>query len=198
MRYDLPMARPYEFDPDTAIDKGMEVFWQKGYAGTTPQDLLDATGLGKGSFYNYFKSKHNLFELCLERYRNSQADSLVQFLKQPGSAKERLIAALDVLIRLDTEGPIRKGCMAVNTAAELAASDQSAASMVSDMFNRTEAAFVQLVREGQSAGEFRADIDARDLASVLFITVLGLRIAGLVADTSDRLQRTVNTIVRIL
>ncbi len=192
------IGRPYEFDPDIAVDRAMEVFWQKGYAGTTPQDLLDAIGIGKGSFYNYFKSKHNLFELCLQRYSRSQADALVQFLRQPGSAKKRLIDAFEVLIRLDLEGPVKKGCMAVNTAAELSTSDESAARMVRDMFDRTEAALTQLVEEGQSAGEFRDDIDASSLASLLFTTVLGLRIAGLVADTPARLQRTVDAIVRLL
>jgi TetR/AcrR family transcriptional regulator, transcriptional repressor for nem operon len=192
------MARPYEFDIDIAIDRAMQVFWQKGYAGTTPQDLLDAIKIGKGSFYNTFKSKHHLFELCLQRYRNAQADALVQFLKQPGSAKERLSAALEILVRFDLEGPIKKGCMAVNTAAELSTSDESAARIVREMFDRTEAAFTQLVLEGQAAGEFRNDIDALSLASLVFTTVVGLRIAGLVAATPARLQRTIDTIVRVL
>ncbi|QND44512.1 TetR/AcrR family transcriptional regulator (plasmid) [Rhizobium lusitanum] len=192
------MARPFEFDPDIAVDRAMEVFWQKGYAGTTPQDLLDAAGIGKGSFYNHFKSKRNMFELCLQRYRNSQSDALVEFLKQPVSARLRLKGALEQLIRFDLEGPIRKGCMAVNTAAELAASDEIALGIVQGMFNRTEAAFVQLIEEGQSSGEFRVDIDAASLASLLFTTVLGLRIAGLVADTPDRLRRAVDAAIRVI
>jgi TetR/AcrR family transcriptional repressor of nem operon len=192
------MARPFEFDPDIAIDRALEVFWQKGYAGTTPQDLLEATGIGKGSFYNYFKSKHNMFELCLQRYRSSQADAMIAFLKQPISAKIRLRGALEQLIKFDLEGPVRKGCMAVNTAAELATSDESALGIVQAMFDRTEAAFAQLIEDGQSAGDIRTDIDAASLASLLFTTVLGLRIAGLVADTPDRLERTVDAALRLL
>jgi TetR/AcrR family transcriptional regulator, transcriptional repressor for nem operon len=192
------MARPFEFDPDIAIDRALEVFWQKGYAGTTPQDLLEATGIGKGSFYNYFKSKHNMFELCLQRYRSSQADAMIAFLKQPISAKVRLRGALEQLIKFDLEGPVRKGCMAVNTAAELATSDESALGIVQAMFDRTEAAFAQLIEDGQSTGDIRTDIDAASLASLLFTTVLGLRIAGLVADTPDRLERTVDAALRLL
>jgi TetR/AcrR family transcriptional regulator, transcriptional repressor for nem operon len=192
------MARPYEFDPEIAVDRAMQLFWQKGYAGTTPQDLLDATGIGKGSFYNHFKSKHNMFELCLLRYRQSQADALVQFLKQPGPAKERLKVALQTLIGFDLEGPVRKGCMAVNTAAELAASDAGAARIVGEMFDRTESAFVQLVERGQADGDFRHDIDARALASLLFTFILGLRIAGLVADTPERLERAIDAVVRVV
>ena len=192
------MARPFEFDPDIAIDRALQVFWQKGYAGTTPQDLLEATGIGKGSFYNYFKSKHNMFELCLQRYRSSQSDAMIAFLKQPISAKVRLRGALEQLIKFDLEGPVRKGCMAVNTAAELATSDESALGIVQAMFDRTEAAFAQLIEDGQSTGDIRTDIDAASLASLLFTTVLGLRIAGLVADTPDRLERTVDAALRLL
>jgi TetR/AcrR family transcriptional regulator, transcriptional repressor for nem operon len=192
------MARPIEFDPDIAIDRAMEVFWQKGYFGTTPQDLLDATGIGKGSFYNYFKSKHNMFELCLQRYRSSQADALISYLKQPIPAKVRLKEALEQLIRFDLEGPVKKGCMVVNTAVELAASDESALRIVQAMFNRTEAAFVQLIEEGQSSGDFRKDIEAASLASLLFTTVLGLRVAGLIADTPERLRRAVDAAVRLI
>jgi TetR/AcrR family transcriptional repressor of nem operon len=176
----------------------MEVFWQKGYASTTPQDLLEAAGIGKGSFYNYFKSKHHMFELCLERYRASQAEALVEFLKQPISARAKLKGALEQLIKFDLEGPVRKGCMAVNAAAELAASDESALRIVQAMFNRTEAALVKLIGEGQAAGEFRSDIDAVSLASLLLTTILGLRIAGLVADTPDRLERAIETVLRLL
>ncbi len=111
----------------------------------------------------------------------------MQFLQQPDSAKERLSAALEILIRFDLERPIKKGCMAVNTAAELFTSDESAARIVRQMFVRTEVAFTQLVREGQAAGEFRNDIDALSLVNLVFTTVVGLRIVGLVAD-SGRLR----------
>ena len=131
------------------------------------------------------QSKHNLFELCLQRYQKFQAAALVDFLRQPGCARERLKTALELLIRLDLEGPIKKGCMAVNTAAELSTTDKAAVRLVRDIFDRTESAFAQLVEEGQSRGEFRRDIDAHSLASLLFNTVVGLRIAGLVADTPE-------------
>lgn len=192
------MARPYEFDPDEAVAKAMEVFWQKGFAATTPQDLLDATGIGKGSFYNHFKSKHHMFELCLHRYRNAEADALVAFLKSPGTPKAKLVTALDRLIRFDIEGPVRKGCMAVNTATELGESDQSALKIVQDMFNRTEMAFAGLIEDGQKSGEFREDIDAKSLASLLFTTVLGLRVAGLVADSPARMRRAAEAIAKLI
>ena len=62
------MSRAIEFDKDEILDKAMNVFWTKGYESTSMKDLMDATGLLKGSIYNTFDSKENLFILCLEKY----------------------------------------------------------------------------------------------------------------------------------
>ncbi|WP_163572862.1 TetR/AcrR family transcriptional regulator [Fodinicola feengrottensis] len=62
------MARPRSFDVEEVLDAATLVFWDKGYAATTPQDLCDATGLGRGSLYNAFVGKRELFDRVLERY----------------------------------------------------------------------------------------------------------------------------------
>ncbi|TMV50485.1 helix-turn-helix transcriptional regulator, partial [Thioclava sp. BHET1] len=46
------MGRGISFDYDRAIDRATRQFWRTGYAGTSLRDLLAATGLGEGSFYN--------------------------------------------------------------------------------------------------------------------------------------------------
>jgi len=61
------VGRPKQFDPDVAVDKAAEVFWGKGFGGTTPQDLVEALGICKGSLYNAFGSKHELFTRGLRR-----------------------------------------------------------------------------------------------------------------------------------
>lgn len=62
------MARPREFDTDTAVRAALYVFWRKGYAATTMKDLEQATGMGRMSLYNAFGSKEELFLAALERY----------------------------------------------------------------------------------------------------------------------------------
>ena len=62
------MARPREFDEDTAIERAMDVFWRKGYQATSTDDLMDAMGIGRGSFYNTFGSKRKVYLRTLDRY----------------------------------------------------------------------------------------------------------------------------------
>jgi TetR/AcrR family transcriptional repressor of nem operon len=62
------MARPREFDEDQALDRAMDVFWRKGYQGTSTDDLMEAMGIGRGSFYNTFGSKRDVYLRTLDRY----------------------------------------------------------------------------------------------------------------------------------
>jgi AcrR family transcriptional regulator len=57
-----------QFDVDDVLDQAMRVFWEKGFVGTSLEDLTSATGLGRGSLYGTFASKDQLFRRALQRY----------------------------------------------------------------------------------------------------------------------------------
>ncbi|MGG2461847.1 TetR/AcrR family transcriptional regulator [Streptomyces sp. RGM 3693] len=189
------MGRPKQFDPDAAVEQAMQVFWRKGYAATTPQDLVDALGIGKGSLYNTFGSKHGLFERALVRYRDGQAQALVEMVGGTGPVKDRLRDVLHLLVEMDLADPDRRGCLAVNAAAELAGADEIATELVRRMFDRTEEAFRALIEEGQRAGEIAPDRDARAMGSLLLATVVGLRLLGRVAEGPERLSRVIDATI---
>jgi len=70
------MARPREFNETEALDRVVEVFWERGFEGTSIADLQEATGLGRQSLYNAFGGKRELFLRALDRYaaRNAVQD----------------------------------------------------------------------------------------------------------------------------
>lgn len=192
------MARPKNFDPDVAVDRAVEVFWRKGYAATTPQDLVDALGIGRGSLYNAFGSKHELFERALGRYRDSQLVALVDMLEAPGPVKERVRAALAFLAEIDIDTGERRGCLAVNTAAERAGTDEVSIEIVRRMFDRTEDSFRAMLEEGQRSGEISGDRDPFALSSMLLNAAVGLRLMARVCDGSERLGRVIDSTVDAL
>ena len=63
------MPRTKSFDEIETLDKARDVFWEKGYNGTPPQDILDGTGLSRSSLYDTYGDKHTLFVRSLRRYR---------------------------------------------------------------------------------------------------------------------------------
>lgn len=170
------VSRPKQFDPDVAVDRAMDLFWRKGYQATSPQDLVDELGIGKGSLYATFGSKRELFGLALDRYRAAQGDTLTEVIDRSGPVHDRLRAALQLIIDADADSPRRRGCLAVNTAAELAGVDDEATDNVQRMFDHNQSHLFAVITAGQQSGELRTDISASAIAAHLLATGVGLQL----------------------
>jgi TetR/AcrR family transcriptional repressor of nem operon len=192
------MGRQKQFDPDLAVASAMDLFWQRGYGATTPADLVAALGIGKGSLYHAFDSKHALFERALRRYGDRRVAGLLEALHRPGSVRARLQAALDRLAAPEHAHLRQRGCLAVNTAAELGEGDAAAIEIVRDVFTRLEAALRATIEEGQRTGEIEPDRDSQGLASLMLTTLLGMTVVGKTADEPERLQRVVRTLMALI
>lgn len=164
------VGRPLQFDEGVAVDAAMNIFWQKGYAVTTPQELADVIGIGKGSLYNTFKSKVNLLSLALCRYSENRLAALAEVLDRDDPIRDRISSALAMLIGL---GVHRHGCFAVNSMVELAPRGGDLVREPQRLFDGIEKAFERVVKHGQETGELSADVDAAAQASLLLATVMG-------------------------
>src|SRR2546423_14715860 len=63
-------GRPRAYDPQVALARAAEVFWKAGYAGTSLDDLVAATGMNRPSLYAAFGDKRALYLKTLEHYRD--------------------------------------------------------------------------------------------------------------------------------
>ena len=170
------MGRNRGFDDDVVVDRAMETFWTNGYANTSPAQLAQATGVAKGSLYNAFNSKRELFDRALARYDALGAQFATEFLSRPGSTRERLGAFLRMLVDTDVSQPVRRGCLAVNTAVELASQDQDIARAVRVTQDHTIAALADRLAQGRRDGDVGAGIDPQACAEFLMNTIVGLRV----------------------
>ena len=161
------MTRKIDFDRDDIIEKAMNTFWLKGYEGTSLKDLLDSTGLQKGSLYNTFKSKEDLFLLCLDRY----AQYSRSFFYKEGDPKVYL---KDFFTRLVEEGHSlkeNKGCLIMNTCLEFAGSKAKAAQKTSVMFAAVEVNFDNVIRALKIDNKKKRDA----LKTLIITTAFSLR-----------------------
>ncbi|KFF02553.1 TetR/AcrR family transcriptional regulator [Chryseobacterium luteum] len=116
-------GRPATFDNDKIIEKAQKVFWEKGYSATSMADLLKATGMGSGSFYNTFKGgKKELFKKAIQQRRNAFTTFKEQ-LEQSESPIE-LIKDFFKSVAVDSTNAHLQGCIIANTITEMTFIDE--------------------------------------------------------------------------
>src|SRR6266567_2038715 len=192
------MGRLKQFDPDVAVSAAMDLFWRQGYGATTPADLVDALGIGKGSLYNTFENKRALFEQALRRYGDQRVAGLIELLKRPEPARARLQAALERLAAPENAFLRQRGCLAVNTVTELGERDEAAAAIVRSVFERMERALQATIEEGQRNGELDADRNAKEIASLLLTSIIGMSVVAKTADRTGRSRRVVRAMMSLI
>src|SRR5580765_661779 len=99
----------------------MELFWEKGYRSTTPAELGEAMGIGRGSLYHSFGSKHALYRRALEQYVADQRRQFMEAFNGDGSMSDRIRRALAVIL---DGSPQPRGCMVTMAAIEAPPDDQ--------------------------------------------------------------------------
>lgn len=114
-----PAGRPRKIDPDIALARALDVFWEKGYAQTSMSDLIDATGLHKGSLYSAFGDKESLFLHCLRAYIEKMRTGLLLELEQESdpllALRNTLIYMVEVFTSNGCDSSGARGCLAMKT-----------------------------------------------------------------------------------
>ena len=169
---------PWEktFDTNIAIDRATQVFWAKGYDSTSLADLLKATQINKGSFYNAFGSKKSLFTQSLTKYdQEIRRDALTRFsaLNDPIAAISRFF---DMLLDESLNDKDCKGCFLVNTALDSPNHDADIQAIVKKAMTELQTFFEEQVSLGISTGAIPADKDPDATAKSLLAQLVGLRV----------------------
>lgn len=172
------MARTKEFDKEAILDKAVDLFWFKGYNGSSMQDVVDTLGLSRSSLYDTFGDKRQLYLAALERYRIQAAGGLIDMVNNSKNTVRSLEKIFDMLVNNSFNDRLPRGCFMVNSAVELAPHDRDIDKIVRDNMLDIENAFFQLLKKGQDSGEVSKDADARALARFFFNSISGLRVAA--------------------
>jgi TetR/AcrR family transcriptional repressor of nem operon len=169
------MARPRAFDETAVVEAAQDQFWSFGYAATSIDDLVKATGLSKGSIYNAFSDKHTLYLHTFERYCDDViAQVAAQLDGSDETAAERLRALFDGIAGADASTTVPRSCFLAKATAELAALDPGVQTVARRTFDQLENLLFQSVVAAQRAGSITASRDPRKTARLLLATLRGL------------------------
>ncbi len=155
---------------EALLERGLELIRTGGFAATGVQEIADAGGVPKGSFYNHFKSKTDFGVQILNAYSERAAADMERALFGEGgggSPLGRLKRFFDDAIRGFEEGGCSGGCLVGNLAQEMSDRDPAFQAPLRRAFRRTSEIFARLLREAQRVGELSEDADPDRLARFL-------------------------------
>lgn len=168
------MARPRKFTEGDVVAAARDQFWSAGYAGTSVDDLTEATGLGRGSLYGAFGDKHALYLRALDDYCTDVTTRVADDLDpSAGSAYERLTRhILNQASTTPAEG--RRGCLLAKSAAELGSTDRDVARRVKSSLQRYRSLLATTVAAAQADGDVDPAVDPEQFSLLILTFLRGL------------------------
>lgn len=192
------MARIREFDADAATEAAMVAFREHGFDGTSIQDLVDATGVGRGSLYAAFGSKEGLYLAAVDRYRERYAVPLVALLHCGGPVHDLIRQVMvDIVDEIVRDGN-RLACLVVSAATERVRHDDQVGERVLALTGSLEDALTDVIAEAQARGEIPVNRDPRDQARFLVMTMQGIRVMGAIDPDRAHLMASVDVALSCL
>lgn len=112
-------GRTPTYDLDDVLEKGINLFWHKGFHAVTISDIVSQTGINRFSFYEKFGSKEEFFQATLNTYFNVLTH---QFLKEMNDDNSGLKAIKDFfrnMAGIASDPAMPQGCLVINSVMEL-------------------------------------------------------------------------------
>ncbi|WP_250536861.1 TetR/AcrR family transcriptional regulator [Caballeronia sp. AZ10_KS36] len=173
----IAVGRPREFELIDAARDAMNVFWDRGYEGASLSDLIEGTGLSRGSLYKAFGDKKGLLLAALDVYMSEGLKATADILSRPGAVKDAIRESLMRYVRLSVGDAGRRGCLVVAMTTELAGRDAEVVERTGRMFRRLQQIYAAAIVRGQASGEI-AEGDEQALARFLVCQIEGMRVLG--------------------
>ena len=192
------MARTRQFDERQALQAAMLVFWEKGYDGTSINDLEQAMGLNRTSIYNAFGNKGALFERVMTCYKESVMAELFARLDSAPNIREgirrMLNGALDIHFDEDNPG----GCLVVLSVMESGQHDDQSISAMQQTMQELKSVLQSRISKARKNGELANDIDPGATATTIATTMAGMMVMGKANMSKASLKKTINQILGLL
>ena len=171
------MPRPRSFDEADVVARAREAFAETGFAGTSLDTLLEATGLARQSLYNAFGGKKELF---MRAFLSDAAEAVDAVESIRHGADSPLVRIRSQLVKVAVEhgGGQAAPSLFTKAAVELSAQDDQVASTVAAAFESMRTHYGACIAEAQAAGEIDATADAGSLGAFFVAVIEGMSTLG--------------------
>jgi AcrR family transcriptional regulator len=192
-------GRPRSFDSAAVLDSAAEVFWAKGFAETSLDDLGAAMGMGRPSIYNAFGDKGAVFLHALERFRDTIASSPMRAMEAEDSIGDALDAFFRQIVEYTTADRSHLGCL-LGSVAPITDTPE-VRRFLNENLAETEARIANrlsgAVRRGQLPASYSAEQGARRAVNAMFSLAARARLGSsrdeLLTDAADATSTVLET-----
>jgi len=181
------MARNVEFDRESAVKKAMNVFWEKGYNGTSMQDLVDAMQINRSSLYNTIGDKHKLFLECVASYVKDMMDESMEKANKAESPLQALINIINDKATwiVDCEN----GCLGVKTIFEIAPTDEEVRKMLCKNNDFYMNFLSKIIQKAMDNGQIDASEDPVLMAEYIMMSFTGWKQAYILHSNPIKIKK---------
>ena len=173
------------------VRQAAELFNQKGYAGSSIADVMQATGLKKGGIYNHFKSKDELALAAFDYAVNLMSQEVWQAVKTERNAVRRLQALVSAYLIYIDRPPIAGGCPILNTAIEADDLDSPLRDRAIAAINSWRSLIVRIIQKGIKKQEVRYTVEPDTVATIIICTIEGAIMMSQLEKNPVHLQKAI-------
>jgi TetR/AcrR family transcriptional regulator, transcriptional repressor for nem operon len=171
------MARPKEFDQESALRKAVRLFSQQGFAATSTDELMRVMDVGRQSMYDTFGDKRALFLKALEMYVTESVHTINVELERPGSALSAVQNALATFAERNDLSSA-EGCMGLNAISEFGQRDADVTRIIRNAARVQRQTLMHVLTRAINQGELSSDADLESMADFFESTLAGIRMAA--------------------
>lgn len=183
----MPRGRPREFDTEKALEAALNLFWHRGYEGTSLTALAEAMDVNVPSLYAAFGNKEQLFKKAVDRYLQRPASYLPNALKEP-TARQAAQKLLDGAICMVMQRGRPDGCLLVQGALASGPDSDVIRKDLSVRRAGAEAAVRRRFERAVAEGDLPATVDPVKLARYVITVVWGMSVQAAGGATRAQLK----------
>ena len=185
------MGRPRAFDENEVLDRALMLFWERGFEGTSLNDLLASMKMTKSSLYKAFGSKEALFRRVLDRYESEHVAFRSTALAEP--TPRRIAAAiLHGMVQLHSGRGTPRGCLGTNAALACSPDADRVRSHVAGGREEFRVLLRQRLERTSETAALPAGMDADVAASLIQIMIQGLAVQAKAGSSTPDLEAVVS------
>jgi TetR/AcrR family transcriptional regulator, transcriptional repressor for nem operon len=170
------------------IIKSAELFNQKGYAGSSIQDIIEATGLTKGGIYRRFSNKDEIAVEAFEYAGQVLMEQVSSAINNADTVVDKIMAVCNVHIDPVNNPPIKGGCPLLNTAVECDDTFPMLRDKALAAYDEMISLIKGILKHGISVGELRSDVDIDSISSFIVSSLEGSVMASRLSRDSKHVR----------